>query len=79
MIKIEKILKTLPFIKSNETIISPKRSFHLSLYVALVNADEKKCYETFHTFKLSLGSLNLVMNVNRSDFNIFKQILPVTV
>ena len=81
MIETEKTFR-LPCIKSNETTISLKGGFHSSLYVASGNTKEEKCYETFHTlttFTLSLGPLNIVINVNRSDFNIFKQISPVAV
>ena len=60
-------------------IISRKHSFYLSLRAATRNSEEKKCYETFHTVKLSLGALHLVKNVNRSDLIISKLTSPVMV
>lgn len=71
MIEIEKPLN-LPCIKSNATIISVKCGLHVIPHEALGNTKEGKCYETFHTFKLSLGWLNLLKNVNRSDYKISK-------
>ena len=58
--------------------VSNDHGFHLSPYRATGNTDEENCCEMFHTFKLSLGSLNLVQRGNRLDFKISKQILPFT-
>ena len=54
--------------------------FHLNVVSiqAYINTEEKKCCAMFHTFKLSLGRLNFVKNVNRSDYKISKEISPVT-
>lgn len=49
-------------------VISLKRGFHVSPYVAARSTEEEKCYETLHTFKFSLAPLNLVKHVSRSDF-----------
>ena len=51
----------------------------MSLHSAPENTDEGKCYETLHTFKLPLVILSLIKNVNRSDFNISKQMSPILV
>ena len=75
--KTEKLLR-LPCIKFNTTITSLKHAFHLSLHVAAGNTEEKH-YETFHIFNLSLGPLNGVNSVNRSDLKISKQISPMSV
>lgn len=40
---------------------------------------KQKYYETFHTFKLSLGSQNLMKDASKSDFKIVKQISPVRI
>ena len=56
----------------NVTIISIKSGFHLSPHTASKNTKEENCYETFHTFKISLGPLNIVKSVNKSDFKISK-------
>ena len=72
MIEIEKFLN-LPCIKSNVTIISVEHGFQVSTHAAPGNTKERKCYKTFHSFKLSsLGLLNLVKNVHRSDFKTSK-------
>ena len=34
--------------------------FQLTLHAATGNTEEEKCYETFHTFKLSMGLLTHV-------------------
>lgn len=39
----------------------------------------EKCFETFHTFKPSLGPLYIAKNVDLSDFKISSQVSPVTV
>ena len=57
------------YIKLNITIISLKLSFQLSPHAALGNIEEGRCYDTFHTFELSLAPLNLNKHVNTSDFN----------
>ena len=50
-----------------------------NLDTVLGNRQEEKCYKVLHAFNTSLGQLNLVMNVNRSDFKNSKQISPVMV
>lgn len=40
---------------------------------------KQKYYETFHTFKLSLSSQNLMKDASKSDFKIVKQISPVRI
>ena len=55
-----------------------KRKFHLSRYAALGNTKEQKWFETFYFFKLSLASLNLAKDANRSNFQISIQISTVT-
>lgn len=57
-------------IKFNKTIISLKHGFHLSLHVAVGNAEEEKYYETFYTLKLTLGPIGIAKNVNRADFKL---------
>ena len=39
--------------------MSHEHGFHLSPHTAPVHTKEEKCYETFYTFKLPLGPLNL--------------------
>lgn len=75
--KTEKSIR-IPRIKFNMAIISLKHAFHLRLHAAEGNTEEKH-YETFHIFNLSLGPLNGVNSVNRSDLKISKQISPMSV
>ena len=69
-IEIEKSLN-LPCIKLKVTIISVKCGFHVTPHEAPGNT-KGKCYETFHTLKLSLDPLNLLKNTNRTDLKIYK-------
>ena len=60
------------------TVISLNHVFHLSQHAAPRNKGEK-CFETFHTFKPSLGALHIAKNVDLSDFKISSQVSPVTI
>ena len=53
-----------------DQIQQDKNGFHLSLHVAVGNAEEEKYYETFYTLKLTLGPIDIAKNVNRADFKI---------
>ena len=67
----------LACIELNMTIISLNLGFHLSPHSTPKNAEEEKCYEMAHTFNLSLGLLNLVKVINRSDFKRCKYIFMI--